>query len=75
MMSVLKIHSIHGDDEFQWEPAIDDGRLRRAKEEFQEARQRQFFAYSRLENGDTQVIKEFDPDAREILMAIPLLGG
>jgi hypothetical protein len=75
MTSVLKIHSIRGDDEFQWDPAVDDGRLRRAKEEFERARQRQFFAYSRSENGDTQVIDDFDPHAREILMAIPLLGG
>jgi hypothetical protein len=75
MLSVLKIHSIRGDDEFEWEPAVDDERLRRAKEEFQIARKRQFFAYSRLENGDTNVIQEFDPKAREILMATPLVGG
>jgi hypothetical protein len=75
MMSVLKIHSIHGDDEFHWEPSVDDERMRKARDEFREARRREFFAYSRLANGDTQVIDEFDPDAREILMAIPLLGG
>ncbi len=75
MMSILKIHSIRGDDEFQWDPVIDDRRLRRAREEFQHARKRQFFAYSRSENGDTQIIDDFDPNAREILMAIPLLGG
>jgi hypothetical protein len=75
MMSVLKIHSIRGDDEFEWDPAVDDERLRRAREQFASARERQYFAYSRSENGDTQVIREFDPNAREILMAIPLLGG
>jgi hypothetical protein len=75
MTSVLKIHSIRGDDEFEWDPTVDDQRLRRAKDEFQQARRRQFFAYSRSGNGDTQVIDEFDRNAREILMAIPLLGG
>ncbi len=75
MTSVLKIHSIRGDDEFRWDPSVDDERLRKAKEKFQEARNRQFFAYSRAENGDTEIIDEFDHNAREILMAIPLLGG
>jgi hypothetical protein len=75
MISVLKIHSIRGDDEFQWDPAVDDGRLRQAREEFQHARERQFFAYARTQKGDTEVIDDFAPDAREILMAIPLLGG
>ena len=75
MTSVLKIHSIRGDDEFEWDPAVDDARLRRAKEEFASARQRQFFAYEREANGDTRVIDAFDPRAREILMAVPLLGG
>jgi hypothetical protein len=75
MMSVLKIHSIHGDDEFSWDPSADDHRLWRAKQEFERARKRQLFAYSRLENGDTQVIDDFDPRAREILMTTPLSGG
>jgi len=75
MMSILKIHSIRGDDEFRWESGVDDERLRRARDEFQRARRRQFFAYSRSANGDTQVIDDFDPNAREILMAVPLLGG
>jgi hypothetical protein len=74
-MSVLKIHSIRGDDEFAWDPDVTDERRRRAEERFQEARRRQYFAYSRSENGDTRIIYDFDPRAREILMAIPLLGG
>jgi hypothetical protein len=75
MMSILKIQSIRGDDELQWDPAFDDERMLRARREFQRARDRQFFAYTRTENGDTEVIEDFDPNAREILMAIPLLGG
>ncbi len=75
MKSVLKIQSIRGDDEFQWDPGVEDEQLRRAKQEFAQARDRQFFAYSRSESGDTEVIEDFDPNAREILMAIPLLGG
>jgi hypothetical protein len=75
MMSILKIQSIRGDDELQWDPAFDDERVLRARCEFQRARDRQFFAYTRTENGDTEVIEDFDPNAREILMAIPLLGG
>jgi hypothetical protein len=75
MTSVLKIHSIRGDDELRWDPLVDDERQRKAKEKFQEARDRQFFAYSRTADGDTQIIDVFDPNAREILMAIPLLGG
>jgi hypothetical protein len=75
MTSVLKIHSIRGDDEFRWDPAVDDERLARARREFDDARGRQFFAYEREANGDTRVIDAFDPRAREILMAVPLLGG
>jgi hypothetical protein len=75
MISVLRIHSIRGDDEFRWEPGVDDERLHRAREQFERARQRQFFAYSRTREGDTRLLHEFDPDAREILMAIPLAGG
>jgi hypothetical protein len=75
MTSILKIHSIRGDEEFRWDPAVDDERQRQAKQQFQEARRRQFFAYSRSESGDTDIIYDFDPKAREILMAVPLLGG
>ena len=75
MMSVLKIHSIRGDDEFQWDPAVDDERQQRAREQFKAARQRQFFAYSRSDSGDTEILYDFDPKAREILMAVPLVGG
>jgi len=75
MTSVLKIHSIRGDDEFQWDPAVDDERVRRAEQEFRDAQTRHFFAYSRSESGDAQVVADFDPSACEILMTIPLLGG
>jgi hypothetical protein len=75
MTSVLRIHSIRGDDEFRWEPTVEDERLARARDAFLKAQKRHYFAYSRLENGDTQVVQEFNPKAREILMAIPLMGG
>jgi hypothetical protein len=75
MTSILKIHSLRGDDEFSWDPAVNDDRLQRARREYHHARERGYFAYSRLQNGDTRVIDEFDPTAREILMAVPLTGG
>lgn len=75
MTSILKIHSFRGDDEFSWEAGVDDERLQRARQEFRRARERRYFAYSRLQNGDTRVIDDFDPDAREILMTVPLMGG
>ena len=75
MTSILKIPSLRGDDEFTWDPEVDDERLARARREFRLARERSCFAYSRLQSGDTQVIDDFDPAAREILMAVPLMGG
>lgn len=75
MTSILKIHSIAGDDEFEWEPGVNDERLRKAQGEFRDAQGRDFFAYSRQQNGDTRVLDEFDPNAREILMTVPLHGG
>lgn len=75
MPSTLKIHSLRGDDEFQWDPAIDDDRQQRARAEFDRAYGREFFAYSRDEKGDTSVLRAFDPNAREIIMTVPLIGG
>jgi hypothetical protein len=75
MTSILKIHSVRGDDEYEWEPAVSDDRLRKAEEMFRDSQRRGFFAYSRRPNGDTRVLDEFDPSAREILMAVPLHGG
>ncbi len=75
MASVLRIHSVAGDDQFRWDPGVDDERLARARLAFADAQRREYFAYARLENGDTQVLQDFDPHAREILMAVPLIGG
>jgi hypothetical protein len=75
MTSVLKIHSVMGDDQVSWDPDVEDERMARAREEFTSARRREYFAYARLENGDTRVLHDFDPRAREILMAVPLMGG
>ncbi len=75
MTSVLRIHSYRGDDAYEWDPAVDDERLRKAEERFRGSQRLGFFAYSRRQNGDTRVLDEFDPTAREILMAVPLHGG
>jgi hypothetical protein len=75
MTSILKIHSVRGDDEYEWEPSVNDERLRKAEEMFQESQRHGFFAYSRHHNGNTRVLDEFDPNAREILMTVPLHGG
>ncbi len=75
MTSILRIHSFRGDDAYEWDPAVDDDRRRTAEGEFRESQRRGFFAYSRQPNGDTRVLDEFDPSAREILMTVPLHGG
>jgi hypothetical protein len=75
MRSILKIHSVRGDDEYEWEPAVNDERLRKAEQMFRESQIHGFFAYSRHQNGDTRVLDEFDSNAREILMTVPLHGG
>ncbi len=75
MTSILRIHSVRGDDRYEWDPAVDDERLRTAEARFRDSQGHGFFAYSRRPNGDTRVLDEFDRGAREILMTVPLDGG
>lgn len=65
-----------GDTVTEWHRA-DDFEVAAAKSVFDSLRGEGFMAY-RIDGGDEgggAVIKDFDPDAEQIIMAPPLVGG
>lgn len=72
-MSALRILNSKGDEEVNW--AVDDEAAQdAAKEKFMELVNRGH-AMFKIENGDSEKIKSFDPNAAEIIAVAPLVGG
>ena len=75
-MAMLRVLSSRGDDGLEYDPAVDDERLRRARAEFAARVREGYLAFvpDRSGTGATH-IRRFDPRAREIILQPPLAGG
>lgn len=69
---VLRILNHKGDDETTWE--ADPATQEDAKREFLKL-QRAGHAFFRIENGQSELIKNFTPEATEIIAVPQLVGG
>lgn len=72
-MGKLKVLSPRGDDEIPW-LAEDPASAAAAKEIFEAKRSAGCAAFLKVPDGH-ELIKTFDPDAEEILIVKPLVGG
>jgi len=74
-MSTMYILGRRGDTERTWNPA-DPNSAARARKEFERYKADRCLAFSTPDTGgDASLIREFDPDAREIIISRPLIGG
>ncbi len=75
-MAVLRVLTREGDDAVEYDPALDDGRLTKARALFEAKLGEGYLAFVPDESrtGGTQ-IRRFDPGAREIILQPAISGG
>jgi hypothetical protein len=75
-MGVVRVLTRFGDESIEYEPALDDGRLKRARALFDSKIASGYLAFVPDEagTGGTQ-IRRFDPAAREIILQPAISGG
>ncbi len=76
-MAVLRILNIRGDDSIEYDPALDDERLKRARAEFDSKVGKGYLAFvpdDGKTGGGTQ-IRRFDRKANEIILQPAISGG
>jgi hypothetical protein len=75
-MAMLRVMSSRGDDGLEYDPTVDDERLRKARSAFQKKLREGYLAFVPDDRGDgaTQ-IRRFDRRAKEIVLQPPLAGG
>jgi len=75
-MAVLRVLTHQGDESIEYEPGVDDGRLRKARSLFEAKVGKGYLAFVPDETkvGGTQ-IRRFDPRAREIILQPAISGG
>jgi hypothetical protein len=71
MKGILRVLSSRGDDEYAWE---DRKSTAAAKKVFDDLIAKHHAAFAKKDDGHER-IKEFDPNAKEIIMVKPLVGG
>lgn len=71
MKGVLRVLSRNGDDEYPWE---NEKTAEDAKRMFDDLIVKRHAAFAKRVDGHER-IKEFDPNAEEIIMVRPLVGG
>ncbi len=75
-MAILRILSGRGDDGVEYDPAIEDERLERARRTFAGRVRAGYLAFVPDETGTGAThIRRFDRRAREIILQPPLAGG
>ncbi len=75
-MAVLRVLNHRGDDSYEYDPAVDDERLRKAREAFDARVGKGFLAFvpDSGKTGGTQ-IRRFDPKVDEIILQPAISGG
>lgn len=75
-MAILRVMSSKGDDGLEYDPAVEDERLERARARFDEKLKQGYLAFVPDDVGTgARHIRRFDRRAREILLQPPLAGG
>ena len=74
-MATMHVLGRHGDSELRWNPAQPRS-VARAQRRFARYQQGGYLAFSAREpGGEATHIREFDPEAEEIVLTRPLMGG
>jgi len=74
-MANLRVLNVNGDDRVEWDAAVKDERMARARALFEAKLKDGWFAFeTEREGGGTQV-RTFKPDADEIVLQPPIAGG
>ena len=72
---VLAILDKSGDTRIEWDPNNED-EVANAQRTFQEMKKRGFVAYAvRRRDQRGEVVREFDPSAEKLILAMPHVGG
>lgn len=73
-MNTLRVCNRAGDSVTTWDP--DDASLvQEAKRVFDAFKRHNYLAYKKKEGNAGEQLREFDPNAHEIVMHEPLIGG
>jgi hypothetical protein len=73
-MGILRIQDATGDSELRWDVA-DKKSVAAANAIVDKLMDKGHIAYKTDKQGGGEVIKSFDPNAEEIVVAVPLIGG
>jgi hypothetical protein len=74
MRGELKIMGLTGHKVMDWD-TMDPATVEEAIKEFNYRTANRYLGYSLDSPGQGTVLKSFDPNAKEIIMALPLVGG
>jgi hypothetical protein len=74
-MAVLRVLSVNGDDRVEWDAAVSDERMARARALFEAKLQSGWLAYQPESEGAATQVRTFDPKADEIVLQPPIAGG
>lgn len=74
-MAVLRVLNRYGDERVEWDPAIADDRMRRARLLFEEKLKSGWLAYEADRDGTGTQVRRFDREAEEIVLQPPIAGG
>lgn len=75
-MAVLRVLNIRGDDSIEYDPAVEDERLRKARELFEAKVGKGYVAFVPGDgNGGGTQIRRFDKKAQEIILQPAISGG
>jgi hypothetical protein len=75
-MAILRVMSSKGDDGVEYDPAIEDERLEKARKTFEARLRAGYLAFVPDDEGTGAThIRRFDRRAKEIILQPPLAGG
>jgi hypothetical protein len=75
MSNTMYVLNQRGDTELRWEPS-DPESVERARRAFKAFRRTHVLAFAVSHPGEEPVLtRDFDPEAREIIITRPLVGG
>jgi hypothetical protein len=75
-MAILRVMSSKGDDGLEYDPAVEDERLERARAAFDARLRDGYLAFVPDDSGTGAThIRRFDRRAKEIILQPPLAGG
>ncbi len=74
-MGELRELGPQGDTKIIWD-ADKEAEVKVAKNAFGKLKKKGYFAYAvKRKGGKGEIVREFDPDAEKIIMALPMQGG